>query len=160
MHCSDTTIVTFEESQQHVGEIEPRAFVEPAHDSKIDRHKRPVGRDEHVAGVHIGMEEAITKYLIEEDACGLGKDTLDVVSRFFQGINFVDRKTLDTIRRKDPTGGPQPIDLWHPKLRIVQKVLAKLGGRCPLEAHVHFQRYGVLEHLHNFHRPQPPQAWT
>src|SRR3546814_2858253 len=70
MHVGDALVVAFEKAQQHVGEEVARRLVEPPHDAEIDRHQgavpRAAARDEHVAGMQVGMEEAVAEGLVEE----------------------------------------------------------------------------------------------
>ena len=55
-----------QKAHQDLGQMAPRRQVEPTHDAEIERDDGAVGADQHVAGVHVGVEEAVAKHLVEE----------------------------------------------------------------------------------------------
>ncbi len=80
MHFGDLAIVAVEEAQQHVGEEIARALVDAAHDAEIDRDHRAIGGHEKIAGVHVGVKEAVAEDLAEKAARGAADDFVGVVA--------------------------------------------------------------------------------
>ena len=66
MDFRDTPVIAGKEAQQYPADIAPGASIQPAHDAEIDRVDGAVGADEKVAGVEIGVEEAVAENLVEK----------------------------------------------------------------------------------------------
>ncbi len=71
MHIGHTRIVAGDEAQQHVGQKIACGPVDPAHDPEIDHAEGAIGPHEGIAGVHVGVEEAVAKDLQEKDSDAL-----------------------------------------------------------------------------------------
>ena len=79
MHLGDTAVVAGQKADQHVGEVVAGLAVEPAHDAEIDDGERAVGIDEQIAGVHVGVEEAVAEHLVEKRGAGFAQQVGDIV---------------------------------------------------------------------------------
>ena len=66
MHFGDAAIVARDEAQQNFGEEAPLLQAEPAHDAEIDRHQPAGIVEEQIAGMHVGMEEAVAQRVTQE----------------------------------------------------------------------------------------------
>src|SRR5271168_2276266 len=66
MHLGDGPVVALEESNQHLGEIDARLAIDPAHDAEIDHDKAAVPVDEQVSRMHVRMKKAVAENLDEE----------------------------------------------------------------------------------------------
>ncbi len=97
MHIRDALIVGGQEAQQHLAQIAPGRRIEPAHDAEIDRHQIAGLVDEHVAGMHVGVEEAIPEYLLEEDLGGLRQNLVWLHAGFDQGVPFIGGDPADPL---------------------------------------------------------------
>ncbi len=66
MHLGDAAIVARDEAQQNLGEEAPLLHAEPAHDAEIDRHQPAGIVEEQIAGMHVGMEEAVAQRVAQK----------------------------------------------------------------------------------------------
>ena len=66
MDLRHPAVVAVQEAQQHVGQIVAGGAVQPAHDPEIDRRYVAALVDEQVAGMKVGVEEAVAENLVEE----------------------------------------------------------------------------------------------
>src|SRR5690606_2757099 len=77
MNFGGAAPVSGDEAVQNLGEETPLFRLKPTHDAAIDRDQIALGIDEQIAGVHVGMEEAVTQRLAEkgldDDAREAGK---------------------------------------------------------------------------------------
>ena len=127
-HLGDAHIVAAEEAHQDLGQMAPGLEVEPAHDAEIERHDDALGIDQHVAGVHVGVEEAVAEHLVEEHGRGLGHDRVRIVAVRDQPRALVDGKARDALEGGDALGGAAPVDAGHAKALILGAVGGELGG--------------------------------
>src|ERR1700733_5814850 len=66
MHFGDATIIAGDEAEQDLGEKAPLLHAEPAHDAEIDRDQSAVGVEEQIAGMHVGVKEAVAQRVAQE----------------------------------------------------------------------------------------------
>ena len=99
MHLRNLHVIPFEKRDQHVREKIARIAIEASHNAEVYRTEHAIRAHEHVAGMHIGVEEAVAKDLVEEDTGRLLKDRARRNPGGFQGINLVDRGTFDPLQR-------------------------------------------------------------
>ena len=59
MDLRGALIVARDEAEQDFGEEAALLRAEPAHDAEVDRDQPAVGVDEQIAGMHVGVEEAV-----------------------------------------------------------------------------------------------------
>ena len=120
--------------------IVARLAVEPAHDAEIDDRDRAVGVDEHIAGMQIGVKEAVAEHLVEERArppcCS---SAIDIVPGGEQRRAVVDPDAGDALGGQHRAPGAPPIDPRHAKARVAGEILGELGGGRRLEAQIHLE---------------------
>ena len=61
-------VVAFQKALQDVGEQVSCRQAQVSHDAEVDGYHGAVGFDEQIAGVDVGVEEAVAEGLLEEDA--------------------------------------------------------------------------------------------
>ena len=66
MHFGDAAIVAGDEAQQDLGEEAPLLHAEPAHDAEINRDQPAGIVEEQIAGMHVGMEEAVAQRVAQK----------------------------------------------------------------------------------------------
>src|ERR1700682_2413068 len=66
MHLGDAAIVAGDEAQQNFGEEAPLLHAEPAHDAEIHGDKPAGVVEEQIAGMHVGMKEAVAQRMAQE----------------------------------------------------------------------------------------------
>ena len=59
-------IIAGDEAEQDLGQEAPLLRAEPAHDAEVDRHQPAVVVDEQIAGMHVGVEEAVAQRMAQE----------------------------------------------------------------------------------------------
>ena len=59
-------VVAANEAIEDLGEEPPFLAAEPPHDAEIDRNDAPLGVDEEIALVHVGVEEAVAQRVAQE----------------------------------------------------------------------------------------------
>ena len=59
MHFGDAAIVAGDEAQENFGQKAPLLLAEPAHNAEIDGDEAAGIVEEQVAGMHVGMKEAV-----------------------------------------------------------------------------------------------------
>jgi hypothetical protein len=86
-------VVAGEEAQQQLGQLAAALQAQPAHDAEVERHDGAVGRvDQHVAGVHVGVEEAVAEDLVEEDGGGALEDPVGLQAGGGQPVEVGERQ--------------------------------------------------------------------
>ena len=90
MDVRHALVVADQEAQQHLGQIAPGLGVEPAHDPEIDGDDIAVRVHQQVAGVQVGVEEAVPEDLVEEGARRLAQHRVRIVAGGDQGVALVD----------------------------------------------------------------------
>ena len=66
MHFGHALVIARNEAAQSLGQEPPHARVQPPHDAEIDRAQSPLGIDEQVSRVHVGVEETVAQRLCQE----------------------------------------------------------------------------------------------
>ena len=66
MHLGDAAIVAHDEAVEDLGEIAALLLAEAADDAEVDGDDVASAIDEEVAGMHVGMEEAVAQRVAQE----------------------------------------------------------------------------------------------
>ena len=66
MHLGGALIVAGDEAVEDFGEEAPLLRPEPAHDAEVDGDQPAVVVDEQIAGMHVGVEEAVAQRVAQE----------------------------------------------------------------------------------------------
>ena len=129
-------VIAIKHRRQKAGQKQPVGEVEMPHDAEIDRHQRAVGRDEDIAGMHVGMEKAVPEHLVEETARRRFGDFLYVMSRRLEPGNVVDPDTFDPFDDKHRRGGVFEIDPGNMDAAVLGHVVGKLAGGGRLQSQI------------------------
>ena len=84
--------------------------VDAAHDAEVEGHDPALRVDQHVAGVHVGVEEAVAEHLVEEDHRGLRQDGVGVVAVRDQPLPLVRRQSGHPLEGDHALSGAAPVD--------------------------------------------------
>jgi hypothetical protein len=155
MDLCDPTIVSGEEAEEHVCEIEAGVAVEPPHDAEINDDDRAVGVDKHVSGMKIGVEEPVAEYLVEERFGRPLQQIFEPVPGSENCRSIIDTNASDPLQGKHGAAGAQPIDARDSEIGIAREILAELGGCRSLESQIHLESDHLGERLHDLNRLQP-----
>ena len=64
--------------QQNLGEEAPLLQAEPSHDAEIDRDEAALIVEEQIAGMHVGVEEAVAQRVAQETLDHLAAEVLEI----------------------------------------------------------------------------------
>ncbi len=157
MHFGDAAVVARDEAQQNFGEEAPLLQPKPAHDAEIDRDQPAGIVEKQIAGMHVGMEEAVAQRVAQETLDHLAAEVGQVDLRLRQARMVVQRDAVDPLHRQHVVGGAVPIDGRHAEIRIVTGVLRHLGQRGRLQPQVHLHRDRARHRIDDLDQPQPPR---
>ena len=136
----------------------PLLLAQPAGNAEVDRDDGAVGLDEQIAGMHVGMEEAVAQRVAQERLDQVGGDRLQVVAGRLEGGDVVHLDAVDPLHGQDIASGALPVHGRHAKAGVAPGVLAELRKGCRLEPQVHFDPGGLRQCLRHLDRPQPPRG--
>ncbi len=125
-----------------------RGEVDPPHDAEVEGDDPALRVDQHVAGMHVGMEEAVAEHLIEEDHRRLGQDRVGIEAVPDQLGALVGRQARDPLEGHHPAARAAPVHLRHLEALVLEAVLAELGRGRGLQAQVHLVPGGGGQHAH------------
>ena len=130
------------------------------HDAEIDRdHGSRLGVGEQIAGVHIGMKEAV--------ADGMPQERLQqgLAQRFAVNARGVERRGFADRDARHPAGGEHgfcrvvPAHARDHEPLIILDIFGHLGNRGRLEAQIELEPGGAIKRLDHFHRLQAAQRF-
>ena len=88
----DAVVVAAEEREEVLREVVLVVLGQRAHDAEVERDVAAVvagvDADEDVAGVHVGVEEAVAEHLREEDLDAVARELLDVDAGVAQPVDL------------------------------------------------------------------------
>ena len=114
----------------------------------------PSGRDEDVAGMHVGMKETVAKRLGEKDLDAIVRELLHVHARFLQGRDIAYRDAGDAFHHHHIRAREVPVDLWHVQQCRILEIGAQATGIRRLAHQVEFGMDGLAVLIHHFTRTQ------
>ena len=154
VELGDPPVVPVEEGQQVLRQV---AFVflgQGAHDAEVDRDVAPVGFDEDVARVHVGVEKVVLEDLGEEDLDTPLSQQLHANALPAQGVGVAHRGAADALHHQHVLACQVPVDLGDVECLVVQEVAPQLGGVGGLAHQVELVEDGLLVLLDHFDRVQ------
>src|SRR5215471_9697805 len=95
MDLGSTMIVAGDEAVEDFGEEAPLLGAEPSHDAEINRDELAVVIDEQVAGMHVGMEEAVAHGVAEKGLDHRTPEMAQVVTFGRQRCPVAERRGVD-----------------------------------------------------------------
>src|SRR5919108_428561 len=84
MVSGDAAVVARDEAQENFGEETPLLHAEPAHDAEIDRHQPAGIVEKQIAGMHVGMKEAVAQRVAQETLDHLASKVGQIDQRCFE----------------------------------------------------------------------------
>ena len=140
-----------------LGEAQPLLQVELSHHPEIDegQHAR-VQIDEQVAGMRVGVEEAVHGQLLDERAEGVEGDLVAVEARVLDGLDVADLDALDELLGDHLGGRELGVDGRHVHAGQRLHVLGEAQGVVGLAAVVELLEHAgreLLEHADDVQRP-------
>ena len=113
----DAVVVAAEEGEEVLREVALVRFRQRAHDAEVERdvlaEVRRVDGDEDVAGVHVGVEEAVAEHLREEELDAGARQLLEVDAGLDQPLDLRDRDAAHPLHHHHFAGAPVPVHLGH-----------------------------------------------
>ena len=110
MHLRGAMIVAGDEAEQDFGEEAPFLRPEPAHDAEVDRDQFAVGVDEQIAGMHVGVEEAVAQRVAQEILDHGAAERRQVEALGCERGVVVERRAVDPFQRQHLARGAVPVD--------------------------------------------------
>ena len=115
----------------------------------------PVLVDEEIAGMHVGVEEAVAHGVAEEGLHQPRAELFQIVALRRERVAIGDRGAVDPFKRQDPARAPAPIDHRHAEALVVLRVLRHLRDGGGLHAEIHLDGDGFRQGLDHGLRPEP-----
>ena len=154
MHLRGAAIVARDEAVEDLGEEAPLLRADAPHDAEIDRDDAAVVVHEQIAGMHVGMEEAVAQRVAQEGLHHRAAELLEVEALRHQRLAIGKARALHPFERQHVAGRAVPVDAGNAEIRVVARVLGHLGERGGFEPQVHLQRDGARERVHDVEHPQ------
>ncbi len=158
VQLSNPTIITLEEGKQVTGQIilifRRQAADDAAVDGNVFRAPRVDRADENIAGVHVGVEETVAKYLGEEDFHTALGQQFHVGTLVGQPGHIGDLQAVDTLHDQHFGAAPVPVDLWHVEQVRAFEVATQLAGVGGFTQQVQLVVDGFFVIHHHLHRVQ------
>ena len=143
--------------EQDFGEEAPLLQPEPAHDAEVDGDQPAGIVEEQVAGVHVGMKEAVAQRMAQETLDHLAPEVGQIDLRLLEPRMIAQRNAVDPFHGQHIVRGAIPVDRGHAKIRIVAGVLRHLRQRGRLQPQVHLHRHRARHGIDDLDQPQPPR---
>ena len=155
MHLRGAVIIAGDEAVEDLGQKAPFLRTEPAHDAEIDRHQLAVVVDEQVAGMHVGVEEAVAQRVAQEGLDDRAAELLEHEALGGELGAVVQRRRLDPFERQHVARGQVPVHCRHAEFQILAGVLRHLRERRRFQPQVHLDRDRTAQRLDHLDQPQP-----
>ncbi len=110
MHLGDAKIVAGDEAVEDFREEAALLLAEPPGDAEIDGDDGAVRLDEQVAGMHVGVEEAVAQRVAQERLDEVGGDRLQVVAGGAQRLDVGQLDAVDPVHGEHVAAGALPVD--------------------------------------------------
>ena len=157
MNFGRAIVIAGDEAVQDFGKKQTFLGAEPAHNAEVDGDEPAVVVDEQIAGMHVGVKEAVAQRMaqkgLDQGACELPQ----VESLGLQARAVGQRRGVDPFQRQHVLGGAVPIDRRHAEIRIVLGVLGHFRKRRRFQAEIHFDHDRTAQRIDDFDQPQPPR---
>ncbi len=148
-------IVAGDEAEQNLGQEAPLLAPEPSHDAEVDRDQLAGVVDEQVAGMHVGVEEAVAQRMAQEGLDQRAGEVREVEALGLQPGAVGERRRLDPFQREHIARGAVPVHDRHAEIRIVPGILRHFRERRRFEPQIHLDGDRTLERLDHLDQPQP-----
>ncbi len=112
--------------------------------------------DEEIAGVHVGMEEAVAQRMAQEGLDQRVGEPVEIVSCGAQALDIRHLDAVDPFHGDDVATGSLPIHRRDPEAGVLLGVLGDFGKGRRLEPQIHLDLGRLLERLRHLDRAQAP----
>ena len=113
------------------------------------------GAHQDVAGVHVGVKEAVAEHLGEEDFHPGGGQFRDVDAGFAQALDLADRDAVHAVHHHHVVVAVVPVHLGHQQQRRIPEVAPQLRAVGGFAHQVELVLQMLFEFRHHFARAQP-----
>src|SRR5260370_18080076 len=109
MHFGNASIVAGDEAQKNFREEAPLLLAEPAHNAEIDGNEAAGIVEKQVAGMHVGMKEAVAQRVAQETLDHLAPEFGQIDLRLRKTRMIAQRNAVDPFHRQNIIRTPVPI---------------------------------------------------
>ena len=155
MQFGHPAVVAVEEGEQILREVALVLGGEGAHDAEVDPDIAPLGGDEDIPRVHVGMEEVVAEHLGEEYLHAAHAEHAQVYAGASQLVDMVHRYAVDALLYQHVPARVVPVDLGDVQHGAVLEVAPQQGAVGGLAHQVQLVVDGLLVLLDHLHRAQP-----
>ena len=157
MHLGGAVVIAGDEAVQDFRQEQTFLGAEPTHDAEVHGDELRVVVDEQIAGMHVGMKEAVAQRVAEKGLDQRAREPRQVEAFRDQARAVRQRRRVDPFQREDFFGGAVPVYGRDAEIRIVLGVLGHFRERRGLQAEVHLHRDRAPQGVDHFDQPQPPR---
>ena len=154
MHLRGALIVASNEAEQDLGQEAALFGPQPSHDAEVDRDQTAVVVDEQIAGMHVGVEEAIAQRVPQEALEHSVAERRQIEAAGLERGAVIEWRAVDPFQRQYLTRGAVPVHRRHAEVQVRAGILRHLGERGRFQPEIHFHRHRAGERRHRFDRPQ------
>ncbi len=160
VHFGDALVIALEEGQEILRQIVLVDIGQGADDAEVQRDVaaavRPFGGDENVAGMHVGVEEAVAEHLGEKYFDAGAGQARDVHAFGAQRIDLRNRRAVHALHDHHAGGAPVPIHLGQDQQVGALEIAPQLRAVGRLAHQVQFVVQILVELGHHLARLQAP----
>ena len=149
-------IIALQKARQRAGHEAAHAGVQPPHNAEIHRYQPTLRVDKQIAGMHVGMEEAVAQRLCEKAAHHQHRHLFGVAPGSGDGGGVAERNAVDPFAGQNIGGCARPVDVRHAEFGFAFGALIKLRRGGGFHAQVQLQRHAVSQG--RYQRPEAKAA--
>jgi hypothetical protein len=154
MHLGGAVIVAGNEAEQNLREEAPLLWPQTSHDAEVDGDQLAGIVDEQIAGMHVGVEEAVAQRVAQEGLDHRAGEALQIEPLGFEPGTVGERRRLDPFEREHVSRRAVPVHRGHAKIGIVPRVLRHLRECGRLKPQIHLDGDRAPERFDHFDQPQ------
>ena len=148
-------VVAGNETIEDLGKEPALLFAKASGNAHVHRDDHAGGIDEEIAGMHVGMEEAVTQRMAQEGLDQRVGQRIKVVPGGQKPVDIRHLDAVDPFHGDDITSGPFPVHGRNAEPGIVLGILGNLRKGGGLQPQIHFDLGGLLERPGHLDRSQP-----
>ena len=157
MNLGSADVISRDEAVEDLGEEAALLRRQPPHDAEVDRNDAAFWVDEQIAGMHVGVKEAVAQRMTQEGLHQRASERRQVEAACFERLAIGERRAVDPFERQHRARSALPVDRRHAKVRIVLDVVAHLGDRRGFEPQIHLDGDRARERVDHLDEAQPPR---
>ena len=113
--------------------------------------------DEQIAGMHVGVEEAVAQRVAQKGLDQGAGEKGQIEAFGLQPRPVGQRRRVDPFQRQDFLAGAVPVNTRHAEIRIGFGVLRHFRQRGGFQAEIHFDHDGTAQRIDDFDDAEPPR---